>query len=324
MSAWTPEKTERLKMLVLRHLARGGTVMDACQQFEFETNGEHKAWAAHVRWLLFIRASCGEEYRQARVAGRLGQRGVTPSVPMDEAGDRADTPHGNTEAEQVAPQEDDGQGGLESAMLQSIHLQDELASKLFYSVTEILEDRRQLKELILEYGKRLELAERKIAELQEDNRVAQHKLEKKDQEIEQKERLLLEGQLKYQQLYEDFQQFRGEQAEEYQRLQQQIGELQARYEALNGEYGRFRAHSTREIERLQSQLRESEVRNTQLQAQYDAVRNENANLARRVADFARQISSMLGSDTSLEHLQAAVPIRPMLVKPEEEVGRAKA
>lgn len=294
-ATWTTDKSDRLKSLILKHVASGGTVLDACEQFELETNGLFKTRLNQLRWVVFLRHSCKDEYRQAVEAGRIAKQ---------------------TKLEQRAIQGEDEQ-------LTQFEMDDDISNRLMASVVDIVENRRQLADSLQEQKDKLKLAEHQILDLQEQNEMMQVRMEKKETDIEQQQRMLAEKQGKYDQLLEDFQHTRTSQSTEYERVQKQVQEIQTKYEHLNADYSRYRANSTREVEKLETQLRDEQIKTTQLIAQYEALRMENASLMKRVTDFASQITSitsLLPKELPTQPTLAAVPIRTSVSKDTGDVA----
>jgi archaellum component FlaC len=304
LSTWTVEDKERLKGLILHHLSIGGSVLEACQQFEFETNGRHKAKSSRMRWLAYVRWTCKEDYRKA-----LKRAGDTHSAPAEH-----DTAVHQTHVSQEVNRMD----------AKLIHSEDESSTRLLNAVSHILEDRRQLKDDVQEHKKLVELAQRKVKELEGERKQVEHKLLEKDSELQKQERLLVDTQYKFQQVQDDYHQLMATRNSEYERLQQQIGELQANYEAVSGDYASFRRDSSAQVERLEGLLRNAEMRNAQLAAEAEGVRKENTNLTRRITEFAQQISNVLGQSPTEPPSIAPVPIRPTLANAAEADERAKA
>lgn len=296
-ATWTTDRSDRLKGLILKHVANGGTVLDACEQFEMETDGVFKTRLNQLRWVLFLRHTCKDEYKQAVEAGR--------------------------EAKQMKlEQRTANQGEDESAMAQ-FELDDDIANRLMASVVDVVENRRQLAQGLQEQKDKLKLADRQIADLQEQTEMLQVRMDKKEQDLEQQHRMLLDKQAKYDRLLEDFQQMRNSSASEHERLQKQIQDIQNKYEHLNGDYARYRANSAREVERLETELRDEQIKNTQLIAQYEALRLENVNLMKRVTDFASQmtsLTSLLPKEVPTQPTLQAVPIRTSIVKDAGDVA----
>jgi chromosome segregation ATPase len=294
-ATWTIDKSDRLKSLILKHVATGGTVLNACEQFELETNGLFKTRLNQLRWVVFLRHTCKDEYRQATEAGRVARQ---------------------VKLEQRAIQ------GEEEHMTQ-FEMDDDISNRLMASVVDIVENRRQLADSLQEQKDKLKLAEHQILDLQEQNEMMQVRMEKKEKDTEQQQRMLVEKQSKYDQLLEDFQQTRSSQSTEYERVQKQVQELQTKYEHLNADYSRYRSNSTREVEKLETQLRDEQIKNTQLVAQYEGLRMENVNLMKRITDFASQITSMtslLPKETQSQPTLTAVPIRTSVSKDTGDVA----
>jgi myosin heavy subunit len=305
LSTWTVEDKERLKGLILHHLGIGGSALEACQQFEFETNGRHKAKSSRVRWLVYLRWTCKEDYRKA-----LRRAGDTHSAPVE---DNTATVHQKHVSQEV--------NRMDTKL---IHSEDESSTRLLNAVSHILEDRRQLKDDVQEHKKLVELAQRKVKELEGERKQVEHKLLEKDSELQKQERLLVDTQYKFQQVQDDYHQLMATRNSEYERLQQQIGELQANYGTLSGDYERFRRDNSAQVERLEGLLRNAEMRNAQLTAEAEGVRKENTNLTRRITEFAQQISNVLGQSPSEPPSIAPVPIRPTLANVADKDDRAKA
>lgn len=306
-SAWNREKTERLKQLILGNIARQGTVLEACRQFEFETKGQYKAYQSFLRWWLVIRPGSGQEYRLA-----VGQRNHSVAPQGIQQDLTLLTEAGRQEIREAT-------NVMQHA---NIDLDDELSAKLYNTVAEIIENRRQFKLNNHEYRKNLDLAQRKITEVTSDNRLLELELEKKESEIEKQERMLVESQYKYNQLQESYEQAQVRHENEYARFQQELKELQSNYERLTREYSNYRQESAKEIEHLQTGLQNAEMRNTQLTLQYEEVRKENVALSRSITDFAQQIANLVGNN-AMPVIQP-VPIRPTLASDLNENERAKA
>lgn len=287
---WTNEKSDRLKSLVLKHVLNGGTVLDACEQFEIETNGVFKTRLSQLRWVVFLRHACKDDYRKAVEAGR--------------------------EAKQIKLEQRAIQG--EDEHMTQFEMDDDISNRLMASVVDIVENRRQVSNLLQEQKDKLKLAEHQVADLQEQNEMIQVRMDKKEKDMEQQQRMLGDKQAKYDQLLEEFQQNRTSHSAEYDRIQKQGQEIQTKYEHLNADYSRYRSNSAREVEKLETELRDEQIRNNQLTAQYEALRMENINLMKRVTDFASQvtsITSLLPKEVpSQQPTLTAVPIRTSVSK----------
>lgn len=294
-ATWTTEKSDRLKNLVLKHVSNSGTVLDACEQFEIETNGVFKTRLNQLRWVIFLRHACKEEYRRAMEMGREAKL---------------------AKMEQRAIQGED-------ADVAQFEMDDEISNRLMASVVDIVENRRQLSGLLQEQKEKLQLFERQISDFSEQNEMIRVRMEKKEKDIEQQQRMLVDKQAKYDQLLEDFQQTRTSHSTEYERLQKQVQEMHSKYENLNSDYSRYRTNSAREVEKLETTLRDEQIKNTQLIGLYEALRTENVNLMKRVTDFASQVTSMtspLPKEVSAQPTLTAVPIRTSVSKDTGDVA----
>jgi len=200
------------------------------------------------------------------------------------------------------------------------HIEDETSTKLLNAVTRVIEDRRLLKVDLQEHKKTIELADRKIHEVETARNTAADKLLQREAELERQERRLVDNQYKFEQLQEDYQQLVATRNSEYERLQTQIREMQSKYETLSGDYSKLRRETTGQVERLEALLRVAEMHNAQLSAESEEVRKDNANLTRRITEFARQISGLGQAPSEL----TPVPIRPALAPSSREDERAKA
>lgn len=303
---WSSSDTERLKGLILRQVAAGASVRDACQQFEFETKGRHSARSSYVRWLVLVEWTCRAEYKKALEQAASG----ASIVVLDEI---ETTGRAEAKSEEVV-----------RVSNQMMHGEDEMANRLMNAVSQMIDDRRNLKGEVQEHKKLIELSERKIRETEEESKLISYKLQQKELEQERLERTLLDNQYKYDQLQDDYEQLMATRTSEYERLQQQIRELQDRHDSLSTDYARLRRETSSEAERLEIALRNAEIKNAQLVTESEEVRKENANLTQRITEFARQISNMLGQNVVEGPSVAPVPIRPVLAAANEDNDRAKA
>ncbi|WAH36962.1 hypothetical protein [Alicyclobacillus dauci] len=187
---------------------------------------------------------------------------------------------------------------------------DEVSSRLFTSVVAIVEDRRQLSAALQEYKQQVEDDQQLIEALKEERKHAQVMLEKKEDEIEAGRRLAAEKQLKYDQLLDDYNQLRANDAREYELLQQQIKESRLNYAKLEADYTRFRAESTKNVQKLESDIRNGVVQYQQLVEKYNKLRDENARLVAHIAKFTEQMSSFRLHDVSTQPQFDPVPIHP--------------
>lgn len=276
----------------------------ASQQPKSETNGKPQTTGSYFRWLFFSRWS------------------------------RDNKPHPETETSDNQHLADSEGGGPDEISdshysqevvrmsMSTNHIEDEASVNLMNAVTSVIEDRRLLKVDLQDHKKMMELADRKMHEIEEARRVADEKVRRKDEELERQERRLVDHQYKFDQLQEDYQQLVATRNSEYDRLQSQIREIQNKYETLSGDYSKLRRDTSGQVERLEALLRVAEMRNSQLSAESEEIRKDNANLTRRITEFARQISGMLGQAPDLN--VTPVPIRPTLASNAHEDDRAKA
>jgi chromosome segregation ATPase len=280
---WSPEKTERLKQLVLRHVSNGGTVLDACEQFEFETNGLHKIKLNQMKWLFSIRHTCKDEYKRAV---DLGQR--------------------------VRLQKFEDQATLVSSDKLSLNdqMDDELSDKLFASVVDIVEHRRELSATIEELTSKLESTEQSLQATEEQRKLMQIQQDKKEQEVDNLQRQLGDNQTKYARLLEDYHQLRATNTREYERVQMQLKESHQKFETLTTDYNRFRTKSRSEMERMENELRQEQIKNRQLVAKFEDLKQDNEKLKTQITDFAHHISSVLENDKpGTGATPIAIPIR---------------
>ena len=298
-SSWTPNKVSRLKQLVLRHVSNGGTVRDACEQFEFETNGIHKTRSNQLKWVLSIRSTCREEFKVALEQGRV--------TKMQKFGEQSATDE---------PLDDE----IPS-------MDDELSDRLFSTVLEMVEDRRQLSASVDEFQQQRNRNEAAIQELEDAHRLDQMRFEKKDKEIEGLAAQVQESESNFKQLQEDYELLRSNTSNEYYRLQLQFKESKMQYDNLHSEFRKYQAASRREVDNLESQLRESQSRYEQLLAQYELSRQDNARLTKRITDFAQQITSIVPSESSRAQSISPIPIRSSVTSSDgagEEADRGSA
>lgn len=190
--------------------------------------------------------------------------------------------------------------------------EDEVAHRLLQAVSGIVDDRKKMKESVSEFKKQVEMLQRQLRDSDDERKMLEFKLEKKNTEVDQQQRLMLDHQYKYEQLQEEFEQMQTNHQTEHNHSQNRINELSSQYEELSVDYSRVRKESSKEIERLEMQLRNAELKNTQLNAKYEEVRKDNANLTRRVTDFAHQISSFMDPTALTQPSLAPVPIRSVV------------
>lgn len=288
-NTWTPNKVTRLKQLILRHVANGGTVHEACEQFEFETNSIHRARANHMKWVLSIRHTCRDEFRQAVEQGQ--------TVRLKKLGD-------GSIAE--LPVEEDAFPSTN----------DELADRLFATVAEFVEDRRDLSSSVDDLKVRLERSEIFVQELEDARKLDQMRYDKKTKEYETLEQQLADLQTRYSQEQSDHEQLKKNSASDYYRLQVQFKESKMQFDDISSEFRKFQATSRRETELLESQLRDTHTRYEQLATQYELSRQDNARLTKRITDFAQQITSMVPNTDTTAPIIASVPIRSTVVSNE--------
>lgn len=347
---------ERLRQLITNHVASGGTVREACERFEFETNGLHKASTSMWKWYLFLRFTSGQSRNdtfrdQSFIQGALPTEGsvsqvsgngdpaagtTTPGAVWQNpataapsrygAGAGAGAPaHVREQLYRDEPQEALNMPQDLSFITASGITEDEVAHRLLQAVSGIVDDRRQMKDAVQEFKKQIEMLERQLRDSDDERKMLEFKLEKKNTDVDRHERAMLDNQYKYEKLQEEFEQMQTNHQAEHNRLQDKINDLTSRYEELSSDYSRVRRESAKEIERLEMQLRNAELRNTQLTAKYEEIRKDNANLTRRVTDFAHQISTFMDPNAFAQPSLAAVPIRPVADNHKQDSeDRAKA
>jgi hypothetical protein len=294
--------SERLRQLVQSHIANGGTVKEACERFAFETQGAHSARASMLRWYLFLRYSKGGTEKRATMSAEALAAPSAQSYP------ELSVASGKIEiTEEGAKMPQSSIYNVPSAMTE-----DETTVRLLQAVSAMVDDRRQMKELLQEYKKQIEVTQRQLRDSDDERKMLEFKLEKKDSEIDRQQRMMLDHQYKYEHLQEEFEQMQVNHQTEHNRLQEKVNELTGHYEELTVDYTRLRKESSKEIERLEMQLRGAELKNAQLSAKYEEIRKDNANLTRRVTDFAHQIAGFMDPTVFAQPQLAAVPIRTVL------------
>lgn len=288
-SKWSPEKVERFRKLVLRHVSNGGTVMDACAQFEYETNGLHTKRQNYIKWVLSIKSTCKEELRRAQEIG-VSAKMVRISENMQEVSEEVKSP----------------------VSRETPLLHDEIEENALASIRELLDDRKQVLLSLNQVETKLEVAQKNTEDLEEERQLLQLAVEKRETEAAKLQRQLVDKQSQHEQLTEDYRQLRANGVKEQERLTQQAQELQLKYENLNADYSRFRSNSERELHKLESVLREEQVKYTQLLSLYDRAKQENEALVKNINDFARHMTNILPHEPASSSTVTALPIRAVV------------
>lgn len=305
---------ERLRQLVVNHVAKGGTVREACERFEFETSGAHKAGTSMLKWYLYLRYSARND--KAVPEGSYSAESLAEQSPEET---------GVISAQPVVTEGELKMSQSSGFTTSSTGTEDEISTRLLQSVSAMVDDRKKMKELLQEYKKQIEMTERKLRDSEDERRSLEIKLDRKDSDMDRQQRLMLDHQYKYEQLQEEFEQMQTNHQTEHNRLQEKVNELTSQYEELTVDYTKLRKESSKEIERLEMQLRNAELKNTQLAAKYEEIRKDNANLTRRVTDFAHQIAGFMDPSVLTQPSLQAVPIRSVVDNNNQESeGRVKA
>jgi DNA repair exonuclease SbcCD ATPase subunit len=291
---WTPDDSERLKRLVLKHVSNGGTVVDACEQFELETNGVYSKRMNQMRWFLTLRSASRPEYRRAQEIGRKAKM-----IKLKQQYEHVEE---------------------EFSTQQPTMVDDELSTRLISSVLEMVEDRRQLAVSLEDHKGRLESVERNVDEFEEERKLTQLRFEKKERELDKLQKHSREQQFKYDQLAEDYQQMRINDAKEFETVQMQLKEMHAKFENLTADYSRFRANAAKESERLEAAVRDEQVRYSQLLTKYNKAAEDNANLMKRITDFAQQMTAFMPQEVAPSGTLSTIPMRPVASKGSTDVA----
>jgi len=280
-TGWSSEKSSQLKNLILRHVSHGGSVLDACEQFEYETGGLHKKRANYWRWTLFIKRTCKEEFYRARQTGlksriyKLNEQ-IT-SKPMNE-GLKAYSDGENTSSE-----------------------------RLINSVIEMIEDRKNVEHRYEEQTVHLGEANQSIHSLEDEIHQLELHYAEKEQELYESVQTLQDSMRKYQQLSESYELLKSSSTREYQNMQGQVTQMKQEYERMGSQLEELRTTNGKQIQRLETQLWESLVKNKELTAEINRLNEEKGVLVRSITDFASQMTSMLPGQTESE-IQAQVAV----------------
>lgn len=280
-SRWTPEKSSQLKSLILRHVSHGGTVLDACEQFEYETGGLHKKRTNYLRWNLQIKRSCKEEFFRARQTGLK-----TKIFKLNE------------QAQQKPAANDN---------LRSYSDGDNTTSdRLINSVIEIIEDRRKVDHLYEEQTQQLQQASQSILKLEDDIHQMELRYAEKEQELYETVQRLQDSLKQHQQLSETYEMLKSSSAREYQNMQEQVTHMKQEYDEMSTQIEEVRSSNAKQVQRLETQLWEALVKNKELAAEINRMNEEKSVLVRSITDFASQMTSMLpGQEEHEAQIQTA-------------------
>ncbi|MDB5084563.1 MAG: hypothetical protein JWN30_1449 [Bacilli bacterium] len=274
---WTLEKTERFKRLVLRHVSNGGSVTDACEQFEYETQGLHKKYANRLKWIFLFRFQCKQEYYRARAIGskvKMLQLDGQEEMAVDKV-----NANNNTNISE-----------------------DDLSFKVVSAIQELLEDRQHVMNLSQNYREQFELAEKVIEELQEERKLSELRVGKKEKEIEKLQQLARDKQFKIDQLGTDYDKLRASTVKESDKLHLQLKAEQLKYDQVNNEMIQLRSNSSKEVERLESHIKLKQLEYDQLAANYNRLSADNEKLTKSITEFTRQLTNFLPTEsTSATH-----------------------
>ncbi len=270
---WSAEKSNQLKNLILRHVSHGGSVLDACEQFEYETGGLHKKRTNYWRWNFVIKRSCKEAYYRARQTGlkskiyRLNDQTVVKSAS----------------------------DGLKSYSDGENTSTDRLVS----SVIEIIEERNKIEHLYDEQTNNLGDANQSIRTLEEDMHRLEQNYAEKEQELYETVQKLQDSIRQHQQLSESYEILRSSTSREHHNMQEQVTRMKEEYDSMQTQLEEVRSASTKQIQRLETQLWESLVKNKELTAEINRLNEEKTVLVRSITDFASQMTSMLPSQVDM-------------------------
>jgi len=260
--------------------------MDACAQFEYETNGLYTKRQNYIKWVLAIKSTCKEELRRAQEIG-VSAKMVRINENMQEV------------SEEVKP----------VVTKETAFLRDAIEENALASIRELLDDRKQVLVSLNQVQTKLEVAQKNTEDLEEERKILQLTVEKRETEAAKLQRQLADKQSQHEQLTEDYKQLRTNGVKEQERLAQQVKELQLKYENLNLDYSRFRSNSEKDMHKLESVMREEHVKYTQLLSLYDRVKQENVALIKNINDFAHHLTNILPQEPTSLSTVTALPIR---------------
>ncbi len=271
---WTSEKSSQLKNLILRHVSHGGSVLDACEQFEYETGGLHKKRTNYWRWNVFIKRTCKEEFYRARQTGLK-----TRIVKLNE---------------QIT------QKPVNEGLKSYSDGENTTSDRLINSVIEMIEDRKRIEQLYNEQTSNLGDANQSIRSLEDETHQLELRYAEKEQELYETVQRLQDSIKQHQQLSESYELLKSSSSREYQNMQEQVAYMKQEYDRMSTEIEEVRATDAKQIQRLETQLWESLVKNKELTAEINRLNEEKTVLVRSITDFASQMTSMLPEQINAE------------------------
>ncbi len=295
---WSSEKSSQLKNLILRHVSHGGSVLDACEQFEYETGGLHKKRANYWRWNILIKRTCKEEFYRARQTG-LKSRIVKL----------------NEQITQKPANE-----GLKSYN----NGENTTTDRLVNSVIEMIEDRNRIEHLYDEQTNNLGAANQTIRSMEDEVHQLELHYAEKEQELYETVQKLQDSIKQHQHLSESYELLKSSSTREYQNMQEQVAHMKQEYDRMNSDLEDLRTTNGKQIQRLETQLWESLVKNKELTAEINRLNEEKTVLVRSITDFASQMTSMLPEQVKAEVIQAqAAPAsvnKPVAISEQNEAA----
>lgn len=185
---------------------------------------------------------------------------------------------------------------------------DRASQELLLAVEHFIRDREVLKLTNANYQKEIEYLQTKVQRLQQEDGGLKYALREKEEEIREVEGKLVQKQLHYDQLLEEYKELQAMTTAEIKGLKSENGIEKNKYVSLNEEFRSFRAKADRAQLQLEEKLRELDAANKDLQEKYQAALKENAKLIHNISHFTKQFDF-----SSLQDYKAVGLSEPQLV-----------
>lgn len=322
-----------LKNYILDRVSKGKSVKEACQELEQEK--KQNKTINYMKWVLFIRNNCKEEYEQAieahyvnllasynhqmngnpmSILSHNAHQPIEEDVKMnnDETTERTENLH--TEEEH----QNELTGSKRSNDIVNINDKDKISLDLLLAVEQIIKDRQFTKLTLDEQKQKLTYSYENNEKLKRDMNSLEQRILEKDRELDNTEQKLTNKQMNFDQLLEDFKELQVSTASEIEDLQYKVEMGLNKYNKLNEEANEYRITSMKETEVLQEKVRELRVQNEQLHAQYKNEVVQKSKLLNTINDFTDHLSSSLHKEKHNDHEEVQQQAKPGISLVENE------
>lgn len=169
--------------------------------------------------------------------------------------------------------------------------QDKTVLDLIVSTENIVKERKLFLYEINALNEQLASANETINRIKQELSAKDQMLEDNKKEIENLEKNLASNQSKYDQLLEDYKQYRNEATAEYEKISVQLKLEMDKYKQLNEEFKAFKQESSAKINELTETIRNLEIENKRYIKQYHEILEEKSKLIESINAFTERMSS---------------------------------